>query len=332
MTAAGDSGGTDHWITRRLPAWQQLDDRLPALEDNKPVSPELALDVVRQYPEIARDLAIAKRAAPGGRVSAYLEHTYARLHRVLFKPPPQPLRERVAAARTEIPATVAALRWHIFWVTAWFVLTAAAGWWLVATYPELISLVASEQMIDRVQQGELWTDDLLNVTLSSLLSAEIFTNNIAVALMCLCLGLFYGLGTIYIIGINGIMLGGVFAFTAHHELGARLFEFVCAHGFVELSIICIAGAVGAYVGEALARPGHRTRIKALQHRVAQTSGLMVLCAVFLVGAGIIEGYVSPDPAFPLGTRLAVGLAYFALFILTLAGFRVPSRSPRPLPA
>lgn len=313
---------TEHWVQRRLPGWQQLDERLPALEDDKPVSPEAALDVVRQYPEIARDLAIANRAAPRGRVVAYLEHTYARLHRVIFKAPRPPLGERLSILRDEVPGAVAEIRWHITWVVVWFTLTAAAGWWLVATFPELISLVASEQMIDTVQRGELWTDDLLNVMPSSVLAVDILTNNIVVALTAVSLGLLYGLGTIYIMGLNGLMLGGVFAFTHHHGLGLRLFEFVCAHGFVELSIICLAGAIGFYAGEALARPGHRSRVAALQDRVARTSGLLMLCMVFLVGAGIIEGYVSPDGRFPLSVRLALGLGYLGLFLFALSGFRL----------
>ena len=56
-----------------------------------------------------------------------------------------------------------------------------AGWWLVATYPELAGLFASAEMIEKVRAGELWTDDLLNVMPSSLLSVSIFTNNVVVA-------------------------------------------------------------------------------------------------------------------------------------------------------
>jgi uncharacterized membrane protein SpoIIM required for sporulation len=115
------------------------------------------------------------------------------------------------------------------------------------------------------------------------------------------------------------MLGGVFAFTAQHGLALRLFEFVCAHGFVELSVIFIAGAVGASLGEALARPGHLTRAAAFHAATARGARLMFVCVVFLVGAGVIEGYISPNPGVPLPVRLAVGLGYLALFMLVLTG-------------
>ena len=212
------------------------------------------------------------------------------------------------------------LRWHIASVSLGFCLAGCAGWWLVASYPELIGLFASEAMIEKVQSGELWTDDLLNVTPSSMLSLGILTNNIVVTLSAASLGVFYGLGTIYIIGLNGLMLGGVFAFTAQHGLAGRLFEFVCAHGFVELSVIAIGGAVGFYIGEAIARPGHLARVESFRRAVSRTSALIVVCVVFLVGAGLIEGYVSPDDRFSLAMRLIIGLGYWVLFLLALIGW------------
>jgi uncharacterized membrane protein SpoIIM required for sporulation len=211
------------------------------------------------------------------------------------------------------------LRWQIGVVVSLFAVCIGAGAWLVSEYPELASLFASEKMIDGVQRGELWTDNLLNVFPSSLLSVQIFTNNIVVSLFALSLGVLYGLGTFYIIAMNGLSIGGIFAFTAQHGIAGRLFQFTAAHGFVELSVICIAGAVGMSLGEALARPGELTRAAAFQRSVARGFRLMVVCLTFLVGAGVLEGFVSPNGRFTLGARLAIGLGYFAFFLLVLSG-------------
>ncbi len=99
------------------------------------------------------------------------------------------------------------------------------------------------------------------------------------------------------------MIGAVFAFTAQHDVAMRLFSFVAAHGFVELSVICVAGAAGASLGEALVRPGDLTRREAFQVASARIGKLLVPCTLLLVGCGFIEGYVSPDPTFPLASRL-----------------------------
>jgi uncharacterized membrane protein SpoIIM required for sporulation len=307
------------WFEYRLPEWRRVDSELGAVEHGKSAPAQTVLDLVRAYPELARDTAIARREAAGAPLTRYLERIYLRLHRSLFRPPGN-LRADVAALFARDAANVARdLRAHISSVVLLFACAAAAGALLVSSYPELISLFASEQMIEQVGRGELWTDNLLNVFPSSLLAVQIFTNNIVVSLSAVCLGVLYGLGTIYIIGMNGLMLGGIFAFTARYGMAGRLFEFACAHGFVELSVICIAGAVGASLGEALARPGQRTRAAAFHAATVRGAKLMLVCLAFLVGAGIIEGYVSPDPRYPLAVRLIIGLSYLALFVLVLSG-------------
>lgn len=307
------------WFEQRTAEWRSTGRRLQELERGRSASADDVLEVVRAYPEIARDLAIARRAAPTGPLTKYLEGVYLQLHRSLFRPPVAFWRSVTRLFTHDAAAAARELRWHIAAVAALFVTCLGAGAWLVGTYPELATLFASEKMIEGVQRGELWTDNLFGVVPSSLLSAQIFTNNIVVSLFAMALGVLYGLGTIYIIAMNGFSIGGVFAFTAHYGVAERLFEFTAAHGFVELSVVCISGAVGASFGEALARPGELTRGAAFQRAVARGMHLMAVCLTFLVGAGLLEGFVSPDPRFPLAARLAIGLTYFALFLLVLSG-------------
>ncbi len=275
--------------------------------------------VVSSYPEIARDLAIARREAPSGRLTRQLERVYLQLHRTIFRPPANIWRDVRELFFHGAAVEAWRLRWHILWVTTLFVASGAAGWWLVRTYPELAALFASEAMIDQVSRGELWTDGITNVVPSSVLSVQLFANNVTVSLMAVCLGVLYGLGTIYIIGLNGIMLGGVFAMTANYGMAERLFNWVAAHGPVELSVVCIAGAVGASLGESLARPGQLSRLAAFQRATQRGLKLMVVALAFLVGAGFVEGIVSPNDAIGLEGRLIVGLGYWVLFVFVLAG-------------
>jgi len=307
------------WFEQRVAEWRSAGRRLQGIERGASAPPEMVLEAVRAYPEIARDLAIARRAAPNGPLTKYLEGVYLQLHRSLFRPPTAFWRGVLRLFTHEAAAAARELRWHIASVAALLVVCLGAGAWLVGTYPELATLFASERMIEGVQRGELWTDNLLGVFPSSLLSAQIFTNNIVVSLFALCLGVLYGLGTFYIIAMNGLSIGGIFAFTAQYGAAERLFAFTAAHGFVELSVVCISGAVGASLGEALARPGELTRGAAFQSAVMRGMRLMAVCLVFLVGAGVLEGFVSPDPRFPLAARLAIGLTYFTLFVLVLSG-------------
>lgn len=307
------------WFETRSAVWQDLAADLEAVERGKTAPPATVRALIRSYPEIARDLAIARREAPDGSLTRHLERLYLELHRVIFRPPGHWLYDLRQLFLHGAAAEALRIRWHIVWVTALFVLSLLAGWWLIMRYPELAALFASEGMIESVSRGVLWTDDLHNVAPSSILSIQLFTNNVTVSLFAVALGTLFGLGTFYIIGFNGLMLGAIFAFTHQYGMGMRLFEWVAAHGFVELSVICIAGAVGASLGEALARPGHLTRLAAFQQAVLRGLKLITVAMVFMVGAGLVEGYVSPNPDIGLAGRLAVGLGYWLLFVFVLSG-------------
>jgi uncharacterized membrane protein SpoIIM required for sporulation len=172
-------------------------------------------------------------------------------------------------------------------------------------------------MIDQVQSGQLWTDGLLNVTPSSVLSIKIATNNITVTLFAFVLGAFYGIGTLYIIGLNGFMLGSMFAYTAAYGLDERLFAFIIAHGVVELSVIIISGAMGMQLGEALIRPGNRNRLQAFQETCINAGKILLAATPFLIFAGLIEGFISPDPHFNLLGRVTIGICSGAIFWLIM---------------
>jgi len=279
-----------------------------------------AAAILEDYAAVARDLAIARRMAPQSRAREFLEDTYARLHAEIHRPAWQPRHALQRLLRDDLPATVRTLRASLAWVTTLFVLAVLCGAWLVTRHPGLVTLFASEEMIATVERGELWTDSLLNVMPSAVLSVQILTNNIVVSLFAYVLGFLFGLGTLYIIGLNGLMLGGIFAFTAQHGLEGRLFEFIVAHGLVELSCICLSGAAGAAVGEALARPGLESRAAAFATATRRTGPLMLAVTLLLLGCGFIEGYVSPNPDMPLQARLVIGVGYFALMVALLRGW------------
>ena len=311
--------GLRNWLTARASAWQTLSSLAQKLQRGRKGDSAEALAAIEGYRALGRDLTIARRLMPGSRATLGLEALYARLHAAIYRAPHNWAAALRVLFRDEIPQAAQALSRYILWVSLLFALSTGAGWWLVHTYPDLVGLVASERMISTVESGRLWTDDLLNVTPSSLLSVQILSNNIAVSITALCVGVLFGLGTFYIIAMNGLMLGGVWAFTHQHGLAGELMKFIVAHGFVELSVICLAGAAGMAIGASLAIPTHATRRESFQHAMHHISRLLVLCTLLLIGCGFIEGYISPDQTFPMLGRLVVGVGYWFLMVTALTG-------------
>lgn len=307
------------WLQGRAQSWTELQSRLHAVQAQKESTLESTAQIVQGYRSLVRDLSLARRAAPNSKVTRYLEALAMEYHELIHGPARNLRADLVHFLAFKLPENLRALRPKLFMTTAIFLVSAMLGWLLVSYAPETASLFASEEMINGVQQGKLWTDGLINIMPSSVLSLGIMTNNITVSLTAFALGAFYGLGTLYIMVLNGFMLGSMFAFTAQHGLAGRLFEFIVAHGIVELSVICLAGAAGIALGEALIRPGYVTRSRAFQNAVGKSFSIIVVGCLFLIGAGLVEGYISPDPRFPLVTRCIVGVGFGAIFWLTITG-------------
>jgi uncharacterized membrane protein SpoIIM required for sporulation len=58
--------------------------------------------------------------------------------------------------------------------------------------------------------------------------------------------------------------------------------------------------------------------------------VLLACAILLVGAGLIEGYISPNPRFSLPVRIVTGVGYWCLMVAFLSGrlFAQTRREPR----
>jgi uncharacterized membrane protein SpoIIM required for sporulation len=307
-------------LLQRAQLWREAEARSRRLAQGTTEDAGDATRLADDYRLLAHDLARARRLLPDSRTREYLEAAYARAHATLHHGAWRLGSTLLALFRDDIPAVVRWLRPYILWSSLILVLAMGAGYALVHRYPELIALFASPDAIASVERGKLWTEGLLNIVPPSVLSVQILSNNIVVSLFAWCAGFLFGLGTLYMLGLNGLMLGAAFAFVSLHGLRYQFLTFIVAHGCVELSVMCLAGAAGAAVGEALARPGAAGRIESFHVAALRSGKLLIACALLLVGAGLIEGYVSPNPRFPLGARIAIGMSYWLLMVLMLSGW------------
>jgi uncharacterized membrane protein SpoIIM required for sporulation len=307
------------WIGTRAGIWRGLAQKVQALRSSRRATVEESLGALDAYRGVARDLATARRVMPASRTAAGLESLYTQLHALINRRPRSGTAGLLTLLRVDIPVAARALRGHILSMAALMAIAALAGWWLVTTFPTLISIFASEPMIEKVEQGHLWTESMISVAPSSIVSIGIFTNNIVVSILAFCFGIFFGLGTLYLIAFNGLMLGAAFAFVHQYQLAGALFQFIIAHGPVELSVICISGACGVALGESVIRPRAESRRDSFQACAHRVGPLLLLCAALLVGCGFIEGFVSPDPAFPLASRTIIGVSYWLVMCGLMSG-------------
>jgi len=121
-------------------------------------------------------------------------------------------------------------------------------------------------------------------------SSFLFTHNSEVALLAFALGFACGLPTAYLLFMNGLMLGALFALYVDHGLGVALGGWLFIHGVTELFAITLAGAAGFRIGWALAFPGEASRLDALTSAGRLAAIVMAGVLVMLIAAGLLEGF------------------------------------------
>jgi uncharacterized membrane protein SpoIIM required for sporulation len=164
------------------------------------------------------------------------------------------------------------------------------------------------------------------------LSAFIFLNNVRVALLSFLTGLALGIGSIYFVAQNGLLLGTLAgAYQAAGKAGI-FWPLILPHGLLELTAICIAAGAGLRMGWSLIEPGDRTRGQSLVAEARDAVFVMVGVVPAFGVAALIEGFITPS-AINHALSITLGAVVAVVYIVLLfAPLQRPKRPPPVLPA
>lgn len=189
----------------------------------------------------------------------------------------------------------------------------------------------SGQMADMIAQRHTGGQDWMPEEMRPIMSSYIMQNNIRVCILAFATGILAGVGTLYLLFYNGLMLGVVGAVVNSRDLSVALsfWGFVAPHGVIELLAIFISAGAGLMLGWAVVNPGEYTRGEALKLAGREAFKLMLGVAAMLVIAGLIEGFFSPS-MIPEEFKLTVAVMLAALEVMYfgMAGRTRPVRSAK----
>lgn len=270
-----------------------------------------------RYRQLLHDHALAASRYPGTSIARRLQRLVLAgthyLQRDQGERPPGPIR-----FLTEVfPAAVHRLAPWIGVTAALFAATTLFGFSLATVEPAVGSTFLTPQMVDGLKRGELWTQSVFSVLPGSYISSRIATNNLSVAITAWAGGAVAGLGALYVVLLNGLMLGVIFATTAHYSMSGALVEFISAHGPLEITLILVSAGAGLAMGTSFVIASDRPRAEVV--RDASRDALVVLagCLPWILLLGFVEGYISPSEAGP-AFKAALGILLETLFLTVAA--------------
>ena len=304
------------WLEKRKPYWKRLEE-IVQRSGSRGVS-ALSYHELQElgllYRQAAADLSSVAKDAEDRRLAGYLNQLLASAHNIIYMGRRLPRKGIWQFYRAGFPRVFRAT--FSYTVAAFVIFLAAAirGFLACLGQPSFQRFFLGPQMSDTIERRQMWTESVL--TIKPLASSAIMTNNLTVSFTTFALGISAGLGTVYMLALNGLMMGVVSAACWQAGLGLRLATFVAPHGVLELPAIFIAAAGGLLIARGLLFPGSLPRRDALVLYGGQGVRLALGIIPMLLVAGIIEGFLSAS-SLAGSAKVALAAALFGLLILYL---------------
>ncbi len=243
------------------------------------------------YRQAAADLSSVREDPMSRRLAEYLNQLLGRAHNLVYMGRRASPGGILEFYRNGFPRVFRATFKYTLAAFAIFLAGALVGFLACLGDPAFQRFLLPGHMMESIEHRQMWTHSIL--TVKPLASAGIMTNNLSVSFATFAAGVTGGLGTLYLLGVNGLLLGVISAACWQGGMGLQLWEFVAPHGVLELPAIFIAGGAGLLLARGLLFPGFLPRRDSLVLYGGRAVRLVLGIIPVLVVAGVIEGFYSP---------------------------------------
>lgn len=314
------------WIEKRKPHWQKLESLVAGSSGGaKALSHDQLQELSLLYRQTAADLAVIRQDASSIHFARYLNQLMARAHNIIYAGHRASPWAVVRFFTQEYPRVFRRNQWYCAVAFGIFLAGGLIGTALTLQDPDFQRDVIGPRMVQTIQRKEMWTHSIVGV--KPLASGRIMTNNMTVGFMAYGAGITAGVGTMYMMFYNGILIGVIGTACALVGMSGSLWSFVAPHGALELPAIFIAGGAGLKIAHGLLFPGILPRKESLAAAGREATMLVLGTVPLLIVAGTIEAFVSPTGlAAPL--KFAMSAALLVLLIAYLFGMGNPHPSQR----
>jgi uncharacterized membrane protein SpoIIM required for sporulation len=290
-------------LARREAAWRELDLLLERFSRSRwsQVRGEDVLRLGELYREACADLMLAEAHDLPRDTVEYLHSLVGRAHgavyrdrgfrlrdlnRVLFQEAPARLRHDPA------PRIAAAVFFGTFLICALMALGR----------PGFALTVIGEESLSGIDH--MYSEPIGEMRNDAQMAGFYIQHNTSIGLRCFAWGLLFGLGSLYQLLYNAILLGTVFGYMAGGPNAARFLTFVTAHSAFELSAIVVSGGAGLQLGWGLIDTRGRSRMASLRASARDALPAVGFAVALFILAALIEGFVSAS-SLPYAWKLAV---------------------------
>lgn len=283
-----------------------------ALQNNNLTSPK---ELSELYLEVTDHLSYAQTFYPQSQTWLYLNSLASKAHQKIYKTKRESSNRLITFFTCEFPKEFYRYQKQLLLAFLIFSLFTIIGSFSAASDGAFVRSILGDAYVNMTLEN-IENDDPMAVykkmgEMNMFLGITI--NNVRVALLAFALGIFLGLGTVYMLMQNAVMLGSFQYFFYDRGLLWESVRTIWIHGTIEISVIIVAACAGLVVGRSMLFPGTYTRLASFVKGVKAGLKIVVSTIPFFIIAGFLEGFVTRHTQMP--DWLAVSIISISLLII-----------------
>lgn len=263
-------------------------------------------DLSSLYINLVNDLSFSQTYYPKSKTTVYLNYLSSLIFQKIYKTKRTEHNRIVQFFKTEVPLLVYQYRNYLIFAFLVFVLMTGIGV-ISAMYDlDFVRIILGdgyvEQTLENIKKGNPIAvyDDKTMWAMAWL----IIQNNIVVGAKMFVYGVFAGIGTLYYLMYNAIMLGSFQYFFQTQGVLGQSMRGIWVHGAFEISSMIVEAFAGFVLGASILFPKTYSRIASFKIGFKNSFKIFLSTLPFTIVAGILEGFVT---RFALKMPLALNL-------------------------
>lgn len=253
-------------------------------------------DLSSLYINLVNDLSFAQTYYPKSNTTVYLNHLSSQIFQKIYKTKRVEENRFLYFFTTEVPLLVYQYKRYLGYAFLFFILFTLIGVlsaiyekdFLAVTIPngdayvnETIENIKSGNAVGVYQSGSTWGSTI-----------GIIFNNIGVGAKLYIYGIFGGVGTLWALLSNSVMLGAFqYFFYDYGALGDSA-RGIWLHGVFEIFSMVVEAMCGLILGASILFPRTLSRFNSFKNGFKDSFKIFLSTIPFTICAGIIEGYVT----------------------------------------
>jgi uncharacterized membrane protein SpoIIM required for sporulation len=302
----------DKFIRENIETWKFLESTVAKLKSKgfKKFGKDELNNFMYSYNLVCGHLSYSRTYFGNTKTTDYLNRLVASAHSYIYATRTSNAKKMLKFFFMDFPLLIKQNIGYLIASTSLFLGAVLLSFIFTAVSPDNASAFMPQELIDGINNfsdtGRKWD--------SAIQSSSIMTNNIQVGFLAFALGVTLGVGTCYIMILNGFILGGAAALALNKGISVQFWALILPHGVFELFAIFVCGASGLLIGKSIVNPGKFSR-KDSMVRYGKTAIYLICCTIpIFTIAGIIEGFFTPSGVSHAGKLM------FSLFTLLLLVF------------